>query len=140
FPEEVLGAEMLDRLGAELFAERDPEEVMHRELAQRITEADGRTVLAIPVPFADRSELQLSKVGHELIVRAGREKRTIILPGALARLRVSGARLEDGTLEVSFEDDRSRAARDRPEPAAGAGDVASASVDAPPGRSRERVR
>ena len=140
FPEEVLGAQMLDRLGAELFAERDPEEVMHRELAQRITDADGRTVLAIPVPFADRSELQLSKVGHELIVRAGREKRTIILPGALARLRVAGARLEDGTLEISFEDDR-RAARDRAEPsAAGAGGVAAAELDASPGRSRERVR
>ncbi len=40
FPEEVIGAEMLDRLGEELFAERDPEEVMHTELAQ--TDHRGR--------------------------------------------------------------------------------------------------
>ncbi|MBA2523757.1 MAG: ArsA family ATPase [Solirubrobacterales bacterium] len=106
FPEEVMGPAMLDRLGGELFADRDPEEVMYAELAQQITSVDGRTVLSIRVPFADRSELQLSKVGQELIVRAGREKRTIILPAALARLRHAGARLEDGKLEVSFVDDR----------------------------------
>lgn len=149
FPEEVLGDEMLDRLGAELFAERDPEAVMHTGLAQRITEVDGRTVLSISVPFADRSELQLGKVGKELIVRAGREKRTIILPGALARLRPAGARLEDGTLEISFEDDRAtaRATGDRRDPVGSAsqgpgdGDVAAGGVDAAaPGRSRERVR
>ncbi len=117
FPEEVVGARMLDRLGEELFAGERPERVLHSELAQRI-ETDGRrTVLAIPVPFADRSELDLSKVGPELIVRAGSEKRTIILPTALARLRPAGARLEAGTLEVSFEDDRPRRAH---EPAAAA--------------------
>ena len=135
FPEEVLGAEMLDLLGAELFAEREPEEVMHTELAQRITEADGRTVLSIRVPFADRSELQLGKVGRELIVRAGREKRTIILPGALARMRPAGARLEDGTLEISFEDERTRST------ATADGDVAARGVDAAAAeRERERVR
>lgn len=117
FPEEVVGPEMLDRLGAELFAGTEPEKVMHTELAQRITSENGRTVLSIPVPFADRSELDLSKVGQELIVRAGREKRTIILPTALARHRPVGARLESGTLEVSFEDDRPRRA-DRSAPAA----------------------
>ena len=71
---------MLDRLAAELFADEAPERVMHTELTQRISSAGDRTILSIPVPFADRSELNLSKVGQELIVRAGREKRTIILP------------------------------------------------------------
>jgi arsenite-transporting ATPase len=141
FAEEVVGAEMLDRLGEELFAERAPEDVMHTELAQRITENDGRTVLAIRVPFADRSELGLSKVGSELIVRAGREKRTIILPGALARLQPVGARLEAGTLEVSFEDDRTRATRDGLGPAGGGAGVAAEGLDAPATRRRgQRVR
>ncbi len=111
FREEVIGAEMLDRLGAELFAEDAAEVVMHSELAHEISERDGRLVLSIPVPFADRSELDLSKVGQELIVRAGREKRTIILPAALARHRPCGAKLDDGKLEVSFEDDRTERAK-----------------------------
>ena len=146
FPEEVLGAEMLDRLGAELFAERDPEQIMHTELAQRIREEGGRSVLSLRVPFADRSELRLGKVGRELIVRAGSQKRTIILPGALARLRPAGARLDDGTLEISFEDDRDRATAERaesPQPDdGGAGSVAAGGVAAAAaaGGTRERVR
>ncbi|MFN8113309.1 MAG: ArsA family ATPase [Solirubrobacterales bacterium] len=144
FPEEVVGPEMLDRLGAELFAETEPEKVMHTELAQRISSENGRTVLSIPVPFADRSELDLSKVGQELIVRAGREKRTIILPTALARHRPVGARLEAGTLEVSFEDDRTRRA-DRPPAAAELADrdpVAGADLEGerlPGERNRQRA-
>jgi len=135
FPEEVVGAEMLDRLGAELFDGERPERVMHSELAQRISTENGRTVLAIPVPFADRSELDLSKVGQELIVRAGREKRTIILPTALARHRPAGARLEAGMLEVSFEDDRPRRA-EQPAPADERGDR----DPAPGAAARERDR
>jgi arsenite-transporting ATPase len=134
FPEEVIGPAMLDRLAAELFADRGPEEVMFEGEPQRITEADGRTVLSISVPFADRSELQLSKVGKELIVRAGREKRTIILPAALARHRPAGARLESGTLEISFEDERARKQPvGKPPAEPGAGGTVRRSVD------RERV-
>lgn len=134
FPEEVVGPEMLDRLGAELFGDREPEQVMFSGEPQRITEADGRTVLALSVPFADRSELHLSKFGRELIVRAGREKRTIILPAALARLRPAGARLESGTLEISFEDERARKpAVGKPPAEPGAGGAVRRPVD------RERV-
>jgi arsenite/tail-anchored protein-transporting ATPase len=101
--QEVVGPAMLDRLGAELFAAAQPEALLHSQLGQRISSEGGRTVLRISVPFAARDELQLRKVGPELIVRAGREKRAIILPSALARHRPAGARLEEGVLEIAFE-------------------------------------
>jgi arsenite-transporting ATPase len=109
FEEEVMGTRMLERLGSELFAERDPAAVLHTELAQRIVSRDGETVLSIRVPFADRDQLTLKKVGQELIVRAGRDKRTIILPTALSRHSPTGAKLADGVLEISFEDRRAAA-------------------------------
>jgi arsenite-transporting ATPase len=65
-------------------------------------------VLRLRVPFAERGEVGLKKVGPELVVTVGHEKRTIILPSALARQRPTGARLEGGSLEVSFEDGRPR--------------------------------
>jgi arsenite-transporting ATPase len=110
FDEEVVGPKMLDRLGEELFGELDPAALLHSELAQEIEQdADGVTTIRIRMPFADRSEVSLKKVGSELVVSAGLEKRTIILPPALARRSPSGARLEDGSLEVSFRgDDRPR--------------------------------
>jgi arsenite/tail-anchored protein-transporting ATPase len=105
FDEEVVGHAMLDRLGEELFGAGDPAALLHTELTREVEQdGDGRTTMRIRVPFADRSEVSLKKVGSELVVAAGREKRTIILPPALARRSPSGARLEDGALEVSFAD------------------------------------
>lgn len=108
FEQEVIGPRMLDRLGAEIFGERSPAELMHTELAQELSSTNGRATLKIPVPFGDRRDLGLKKVGAELVVSVGRQKRTIILPAALARRRPTGARLENGSLEVSFDDERAR--------------------------------
>jgi arsenite-transporting ATPase len=106
FDEEVIGHSMLDRLGAELYGERDPAAILHSELAREVEqEPDGTTTMRIRVPFAERSQISLKKVGSELVVAAGREKRTIILPPALARRSPSGAKLEEGSLEVSFSVD-----------------------------------
>ncbi len=105
FEEEVIGDRMLDRLGGELFGdgEEPAEAIMHSELAQQISSRDGHTVLSISVPFAERADLDLKKVGDELIVKAGREKRAIVLPAALSRHSPTGARFEDGRLEITFD-------------------------------------
>jgi len=105
FDEEVIGGPMLDRLADELFADvpDGPESMMHSELTQQVSSTDGRTTLRLRVPFTDRDEVSLKKVGAELIVSVGHQKRTIILPGSLARQRPTAARLEDGALEVSFD-------------------------------------
>jgi arsenite-transporting ATPase len=108
FDEEVMGARMLDRLADELFEPDGPgaADLMHTELAQELSSTDGRPVLRLRVPLAERGDVGLKKVGQELIVTVGREKRTIILPSALARRRPTGARLEGGFLEVAFDDGR----------------------------------
>ena len=74
---------------------------------------DGDAVLSLPIPFAAKAEIDLKKVGDELIVTVGGEKRTIILPSALADQRPAGASFENGTLRVTFEDVRT--ARAQPE-------------------------
>ena len=79
------------------------------------------------VPFAERGDLSLKKIGLEVIVRVGAQKRTIMLPPALAAYATAGARFEDGSLEITFEKEqrwtgsrrrptalRGRAARRRP--------------------------
>jgi arsenite-transporting ATPase len=108
FEREVIGPPMLDRLGTEIFGERSPADLMHTELAQELSSTNGRATLKIPVPFGDKRDLTLKKVGAELVVSVGRQKRTIILPAPLARRRPTGARLENGSLEVSFDDERAR--------------------------------
>jgi arsenite-transporting ATPase len=112
FAEEVIGPGMLDVLGSELFADHAPEAVLHSELAQELSMEGDVATLRLPIPFTEKAEIDLKKVGDELIVSVGGEKRTIILPSALAEHRPSGASFEAGTLEVTFDDVRSP----RPQP------------------------
>lgn len=113
FEEEVVGPQMLDRLGADLFVGGyAPQDVLHTELTQVLTTEGDVATLRIPIPFTEKAEIDLKKVGDELIVSVGGEKRTIILPSALADHSPSGASFEAGTLKVTFDDVRSP----RPQP------------------------
>ena len=100
---EVVGAEMLDLLGDEVFAGGvDAQDVLHSELSRELSADDGAATLRLPLPFADRGDIGLKKIGLEVVVRVGVHKRTIMLPPALASYETSGARFSDGALEVSF--------------------------------------
>ena len=103
FPREVGGAEMLDQLGRRVFDRLDAHEVMHGELAQELSGLNGRATLRLVLPFADRGDIELKKIGLEVIVKVAGQKRTIILPPAMAAYDASGARFRDGALEVFFE-------------------------------------
>jgi arsenite/tail-anchored protein-transporting ATPase len=110
FPREVVGDDMLDRLGDELFADADAAAVLHEELSQELSADNGSATLRLPLPFAERGDVELKKIGLEVIVRVGGQKRTIILPPTMASYATSGARFEDGALSVFFErDDGDRA-------------------------------
>src|SRR5687768_10101443 len=100
---EVVGPEMLDRLAREVFGPLDPAAVLHDELSQQLVTDNGRATLRVRVPFAQKGDLSLKKIGLEVIVRVGAQKRTIMLPPALAAYSTRGARFEDGALEISFE-------------------------------------
>ena len=100
---EVVGPEMLDRLAAEVFGDQDPAAVLHNELSQELSGENGRATLRLALPFAERGDIDLKKIGLEVIVRVGGQKRTIILPPTMAAYATSGARFEDGALEVTFE-------------------------------------
>jgi len=102
FAEEVMGAGPLDALGEALFAGRDAAGVLHASLAQDFTLAEGHGEVRLAVPFADRGDVSLKKVGDELVVRVDGRTRTVILPPALAALRPAGAALDAGALVVRF--------------------------------------
>lgn len=61
--------------------------------------------LSVPVPLAERAELDLGRRGDDLLVGLGGRTRVITLPGALRRCTVDGARLHGGSLDVRFVPD-----------------------------------
>jgi arsenite/tail-anchored protein-transporting ATPase len=93
---------MLDRLAGALFSADEPAALLHQGLAQEFGLQDGAGHVRLAVPFADRGDVSLKKVGDELVVRVDGRKRTVVLPPALAVLKPAGAALDEGVLVVRF--------------------------------------
>jgi arsenite-transporting ATPase len=104
FAAEVVGGERLDELATALFDDRAPDALLHRRLAQELHVDDGVAVLRLDLPFADKGDIALRKIGAEVIVRVDGHKRTVVLPPALAGYRAAGASFEDGALELRFDE------------------------------------
>jgi arsenite-transporting ATPase len=112
FEAEVVGPAMLDRLAGELFAEHDAAGVLHTSLSQELEVDDQQARLRLALPFAERGDISLKKIGLELVVGVDGHKRTIILPPALAGYRPTEARFADGALEVTLDDGERSATAD----------------------------
>jgi arsenite/tail-anchored protein-transporting ATPase len=105
FESEVAGPEMLDRLGAEVFGSLDAGGVLYDSLSHElVVDEDGSASLRLDLPFADKGDISLKKIGLELVVRVDGQKRTIMLPPALADWRATGAQFADGALHVTLDD------------------------------------
>jgi arsenite/tail-anchored protein-transporting ATPase len=103
FEEEVVGAPMLDRLGDAVFAGADVATVLHRRLTQELEVGPDVARLRLDLPFADKGDISLKKIGLELVVRVDGHKRTLMLPPALGDFRPAGAAFENGSLQVTFD-------------------------------------
>ena len=105
FEAEVAGPVMLDRLADELYSEEQaPAAVLHESLSTELTVNERRAQVRLQMPFADRGDISLKKIGPELVVRVDGQKRTIMLPPALAAWRPTEARLADGALVVTLDE------------------------------------
>ena len=103
FEQEVVGAQMLDRLAEHLFEGLEPGAVLYDTITQDLQVDETGARLKLALPFADKGDITLKKIGLELIVGVGGQKRTISLPPAMAAFSPTGATFQDGALEVRFD-------------------------------------
>src|SRR4051794_1427136 len=103
FEQEVAGAAMLDRLGDAVFAAHDAAALLHAAMPRQLEGEGSRARLRLPLPFAEKGDLSLKQIGLELVVRVDGQKRTVVLPAALASFAATSARFEAGELVVTLE-------------------------------------
>jgi arsenite-transporting ATPase len=99
---EILGTDALGELGRDLYKDRNPADIFYSSRTCEFSGEDGHHFARIHLPFTQKGEVELSKVGEELIVRIGNIKRNIILPRAFLPLQPGRARLIDDYLVVDF--------------------------------------
>ncbi|HEV3233852.1 MAG TPA: TRC40/GET3/ArsA family transport-energizing ATPase [Candidatus Dormibacteraeota bacterium] len=107
FEQEVVGEEMLARLGEAIFADADPTALLQTSQPQRM-ERDGKDyVLCLDLPFVAKDEIDLVQRENELFVKVGPYKREISLPRVLARRQRRTARFDSSgrTLRIHFAEE-----------------------------------
>ncbi len=107
FGQEVTGLDMLRKLGDELYGDQSPAEQMFDGKTHTIeTDADGQYTLIVPLPFADKDDLDLYRSRDEITLRVGPYRRNIVLPYALWDLEIADAKFDDAKLRIRFYDDK----------------------------------
>jgi arsenite-transporting ATPase len=102
YQSEVLGYDRLLSLGQDLYGERNPNDIFYVHRPCVFSRENGQHLVKLHLPFVKKSEVELSKVGEELIVRIGNFRRNIILPRTFVPLEAQKAQLQDDYLVIHF--------------------------------------
>jgi arsenite-transporting ATPase len=102
-PKELIGVELLRRLGEEVYGSLDPAAVLAAGRPVRLRKDARGTVLEIELPNVSKEDVDVGVHGAELHVRVRDAQRRISLPDSLVGRTVASARLEGGVLAVIFE-------------------------------------
>lgn len=102
YEREMIGVELLDRLGKALYGTIDPAAVLHREDPVKVRKRGAVYVLSLRLPFTAKADLDLIRSGEDISVKVGPYRRTFMLPAVLARLEIVDATFEEGRLNITF--------------------------------------
>ncbi len=120
-PAEPVGVQPLAAMAAEVYGGSDPLAVPTGDGPFRVVRTARGAVLHLALPFVSRAEVDLARNGDELVVTlrspapltdrsegpgssVGSYRRLLTLPAVLAKYRTAGARVEQGELQVRFEE------------------------------------
>lgn len=103
FGGEVSGDERLYKLADALYGDHNPAERQFHGATHRIEkDADKGYKLVVPLPFADKDDMDLYRSRDELTLRVGPYRRNIVLPYALWDLEIADAKFIDQNLNIRF--------------------------------------
>lgn len=106
FGQEVTGLDSLCQLAQALYGDGNPARKLFDGQTHRIeTDTDGTHTLIVPLPFADKQDMDMYRSRDEITLRVGPYRRNIVLPYALWDLEIADARFEQSTLRVQFRKD-----------------------------------
>ncbi|MBI4870271.1 MAG: ArsA family ATPase [Candidatus Riflebacteria bacterium] len=102
FDDEIVGVDGLGRLGDALYGSSDPGRIFFKTKPLTLRKSKGTYALTLYLPFVKSGDVELSRVGEELVIRIGSFNRHVPLPRSIPRRAKVSAKLEDGHLKVTF--------------------------------------
>jgi arsenite-transporting ATPase len=105
FDNEVVGLEMLRRVGEKVYGTENPLEIFFKEDPININKiSDGHYKVRVKLPFMENMGLEpkIMKLGDDLTIRIGDYQKIVVLPIFLAGMESTGASFESGWLNIEF--------------------------------------
>ncbi|MGB0130843.1 ArsA family ATPase [Chlorobium sp.] len=105
FENEVVGLEMLRKVGAKVYPDKNPLDIFFKEDPINITKvSDGHYKVRVRLPFMENMgmEPKILKMGDDLTIRIGDYQKIVSLPIFLAGMESTGASFEDKWLNIDF--------------------------------------
>ncbi|HZB97382.1 MAG TPA: ArsA family ATPase [Candidatus Sulfotelmatobacter sp.] len=102
FSHEIVGVRDLEELATAVYGDLDPTRIFVDSVPQKIRKVDGNYELHVRLPFASKEDVDVTRREGDLFVTVGPYKREISLPKVLTSRPVTKARLDEGTLRVTF--------------------------------------
>jgi arsenite-transporting ATPase len=101
--QELVGVDLLEGLGDEVYGDGDPAAILYADDPMSIQKAGDSYVLSLKLPFATREEVELSIKGDELFVKVGPYRRTIMMPKVLSARDLASAQMREDRLDITFD-------------------------------------
>lgn len=102
YDEELKGADNIRRIVEDVLSKGDCFEVKTVTERESFAQTEDGYRLEVNIPGADKSDIDLYQSATDIVIKTGNFKRSIPLPNVLRTYMVSGAKLEDGKLRISF--------------------------------------
>ncbi len=108
FNQEVVGIPMLKAMAKAIYGENDPARFFFQGQAQRFIKQNGNYILKIDLPFVSKENISVTRSRDELIIEVAAFKRNVILPHMLVKSVIKEAKFENGTLTITFSQDKTQ--------------------------------
>ncbi len=103
FEREMGGLDALRTLAEALYGDTNPAAVLFEGHTHRIEpDGEGGYILRVPLPFADKNDMDVYRSADELTLRVGPYRRNIVLPYALHNMEIGQARFDESVLCIHF--------------------------------------
>ncbi|MFQ6055993.1 MAG: ArsA family ATPase [Methanosarcinales archaeon] len=103
FNKELVGLQLLEQMGKNLYGNEDPTKIYYSGTPIKIIKEKNQYTLNLQLPFTEKRDIDLYHKGDELILKVGNQKRSIVLPIALVDKSIVEAKYVDDTLKIKFE-------------------------------------
>ena len=101
--EEVFGIPLLEKVGAGMYKEHNPVDVLYNESTYEVTKDGKAYVLRIRLPLPDDSDdWSVDPFGDQLVIRVANQRRHFLLPNFLSYYEMQDVAWEDGWMLARF--------------------------------------